>query len=172
MKPFFLLIMTVFLLSAEDADAKARPRTLAGQVVAVADGDTLTLLDRRYSQYKIRLLGIDAPERAQAFGRVSREHLARRTMGKEVTARCLKRDRYQRWLCRIELDGVDVNQAQVAAGLAWHYRAYGRDQTLVDWTVYALDELRARQARRGLWSDPRPVAPWDYRRSKRVSAAG
>ncbi len=143
-----------------------------GQVVAVADGDTVTVLDGRKRQHKIRLTGIDAPEKSQPYGNVSRQHLAGLVFGREVRANCPKKDRYQRQLCKIEVDGRDVNLAQLAAGMAWHYKAYGKDQGLFDFTGYALVELEARYRRRGLWADPRPQAPWKYRQAKRAASSG
>ncbi len=150
----------------------ASAAVIEGRVVAVADGDTLTLLDARKRQHKVRLTGIDAPEKRQPFGDASRQHLAGLVFGREVRARCPKKDRYQRQLCKVEVDGKDANLAQLAAGMAWHYRAYGKDQGLFDFTGYALIELEARYRRRGLWADPRPQAPWDFRRARREAAAG
>ncbi len=144
---------------------------IQGRVVAVADGDTVTVLDGRKRQHKIRLTGIDAPERLQPFGKASHQQLAGLVFGREVRAHCPKKDRYGRALCRLEVDGRDVNLAQIAAGMAWHYKAYGRDQGLFNFTGYALVELEARYRRRGLWSDPRPVAPWAFRRAKREASA-
>lgn len=145
---------------------------LQGRVVAVADGDTVTLLDGRKRQHKIRLTGIDAPEKRQPYGEASRQHLAGLVAGREVRARCPKKDRYGRALCRLEVDGRDANFAQLRAGMAWHYKAYGRDQGLFNFTGYALVELEARYRRRGLWAEPRPLAPWVYRQRKREAAAG
>lgn len=150
----------------------ASAAVIEGRVVAVADGDTLTLLDARKRQHKVRLTGIDAPEKRQPYGDASRQHLAGLVFGREVRARCPKKDRYQRQLCKVEVDGKDANLAQLAAGMAWHYRAYGKDQGLFDFTGYALIELEARYRRRGLWADPRPQAPWDFRRARREAASG
>ena len=105
-------------------------------------------------------------------GEASRQHLAGLVFGREVRADCPKRDRYGRWLCKLRVDGRDANFAQLTAGMAWHYKAYGKDQGLFDFTGYALAELEARYRRRGLWADPRPQAPWDFRRAKREAAGG
>lgn len=158
------LVTAAFLFfSAHSAGAEI----LAGRIVAIADGDTVTLLDANKQQHKIRLSGIDAPERKQAFGNVSRQHLAKIVFGKEVTAECPKTDRYRRWICTIEVDGIDANLAQVTAGMAWHYKAYQRDQRPDDRTRYAVAEERAQEEKRGLWVDRNPVAPWEFRKSKR-----
>ena len=93
---------------------------LTGRIVSVADGDTVTLLDTNLRQHKIRLSGIDAPERRQPFGNRSRLHLGALVFGRQVTADCPKTDRYKRAVCRLEVDGVDANLAQLEAGMAWH----------------------------------------------------
>ncbi|WP_315968374.1 thermonuclease family protein [Thauera aminoaromatica] len=143
-----------------------------GRIVSIADGDTVTLLDAGKRQHKIRLSGIDAPERKQAFGHRSREHLDQLVLGKQVTTDCRKTDRYKRAVCKIKVDGIDANLAQVAAGMAWHYREYEREQSLMDRLRYAHAENRAQEERRGLWADRAPVAPWDFRRAAKRDAAG
>lgn len=145
----------------------ASAETLTGRIVAIADGDTATLLDASKQQHKIRLSGIDAPERRQAFGTVSREHLAGLVFGKEVTADCPKTDRYRRLICTVEVGGIDANLAQVAAGMAWHYKAYQRDQRPHDRMRYGNAEQEAKQEKRGLWVDRSPLAPWEFRKAKR-----
>lgn len=141
--------------------------TLTGQVVAISDGDTVTLLDSSYRQRKVRLVGIDAPEKSQPFGTRSRQNLADLVFGKLVVANCTKTDRYHRELCKIEVDGIDANLAQIEGGMAWHYKMYQKDQAPADRKLYAQAERDARQARRGLWIDRIPQAPWEYRKAKR-----
>ena len=140
---------------------------LTGRIISIADGDTVTLLDANLQQHKIRLSGIDAPERRQPFGNRSRLHLGALVFGRQVTADCPKTDRYKRAVCRIEVDGVDANLAQVEAGMAWHYKEYAREQRAPDRRRYAQAEDVARQTRRGLWGDRTPVAPWDFRKARR-----
>ena len=141
---------------------------LTGRIVSIADGDTVTLLDADKRQHKIRLSGIDAPERKQAFGTRSRQHLGELVFGKQVTADCSKTDRYKRAICKLEVDGLDANLAQIEAGMAWHYMAYEREQNLLDRWRYAKAEDSARDLRRGLWADRAPLAPWDFRKAKRA----
>ena len=140
---------------------------IRGRVVSVADGDTVTVLDSSNAQHKIRLSGIDAPERAQPFGRKARERLAELVAGKSVEVETDKTDRYGRSVGKIVLNGTDVNLAMVVAGFAWHYKAYAKEQSAVDRRLYADAESDARQARRGLWFDVDPVAPWEWRARKR-----
>ena len=163
------LVWIAVLIGAADC-SEARSTHLTGRIVSIADGDTVTLLDADKRQHKIRLSGIDAPERRQAFGNRSRQHLGELVFGKQVTADCPKTDRYKRALCKLQVDGVDANLAQVAAGMAWHYREYEREQSLMDRLRYAHAEGRAQEEQRGLWADRAPVAPWDFRRAKREAA--
>ena len=144
--------------------------SLSGRIVSVADGDTVTLLDANLRQHRIRLSGIDAPEKRQPFGNRSRLHLGALVFGKQVTAHCPKTDRYKRAVCRIEVDGIDANLAQVEAGMAWHYKAYAREQSPADRRRYAKAEDRARETRLGLWADRAPVAPWDFRKARKNTA--
>ena len=159
-------ITALVLTSTHSASAA----TLTGRIVSISDGDTVTLLDANLQQHKIRLSGIDAPEKRQPFGNRSRLHLGTLVFGKHVTADCPKTDRYKRAVCRIEVDGVDANLAQVEAGMAWHYKAYSREQSPADRWRYAKAEDRARDARQGLWADRAPVAPWDFRKARKNTA--
>jgi endonuclease YncB( thermonuclease family) len=137
--------------------------TVTGRVVGVSDGDTLTVIDRSNQQHRIRLNGIDAPEKAQPFGNVSKQNMARLTFGREIVADCPKVDRYGREVCLVRVNDVDVALAQIEAGLAWWYRRYAKEQNLSDRQVYEQVEGAARTAGRGLWSDPVPVPPWEWR---------
>lgn len=140
--------------------------TLAGRVVAVADGDTVTVVDRNHARHTVRLAGIDAPERNQPFGAQSRDHLVGLALDKDTVVEFHKEDRYGRLVGKVLIAGNDVNLAQVRAGLAWHYKDYQSEQSLVDRTRYAAEEFMARAAGRGLWSDGSAIPPWDWRRSR------
>jgi endonuclease YncB( thermonuclease family) len=140
---------------------------LEGKVVSVHDGDTITLLDATKHQHKIRLAGIDAPELSQAFGRVSRQHLADQVAGRTVAIEWTKRDKYQRLVGKLLLNGRDINITQIEAGLAWHYKEYAMEQSPEDRQRYARAEEKSRATRLGLWQDGQPVPPWMYRKSKK-----
>jgi endonuclease YncB( thermonuclease family) len=157
--------------------------TLTGRVVGVADGDTITVLDADRRQHKIRLGGIDAPEKAknekdkgQPFGQRSKENLSRLVFGKEVRVEWDKRDRYDRivgkvWVqpasCPTCPKTLDAGHAQITVGLAWWYRKYAKEQSAEDRGAYEFSEQEARAKRVGLWSDPDPVPPWEWRRTAR-----
>ena len=140
-----------------------------GTVVSIADGDTLTLLDASKTQYRIRLDGIDAPERTQPHGQRARQSLAALAHGRAASANCPKVDRYGRAVCRVVVDGVDIGLEQIRRGYAWHYVKYAHEQRAIDREQYARAESDARLASAGLWSFSDPVPPWNYRRLARGS---
>jgi endonuclease YncB( thermonuclease family) len=152
----FLLIFSVCTASAS--------KIIQGKVVSVADGDTITVLDAEKTQHKIRLQGIDAPEKAQAFGAKSKQALYEMVHGKTVQVSFEKSDKYGRILGKVLLDGQDICLQQIKAGLAWHYKKYQNQQPLADRDAYSASETAAKNEKLGLWSDPRPVAPWDFRK--------
>lgn len=140
---------------------------LTGKVVRVADGDTVTILDSSNQQRKIRLVGIDAPERKQAYGQRSKQSLSEMVAGKTVSVDWNKRDRYKRVVGKILLDGRDINLEQVKRGMAWHYKAYEREQDVEDRSAYAQAEYQAQRGKVGLWADARALAPWEFRKAKK-----
>lgn len=142
---------------------------LAGEVVGLSDGDTVTVLDATKTQYKVRLAGIDAPEKSQPFGNRSRQHLAELVFRKQVVVEWSKQDRYGRIVGKVLVAGRDACLAQVSAGLAWHYKAYQREQSPGDQAAYAAAEEAARGKRVGLWRDPAPMAPWEFRHARRTN---
>jgi endonuclease YncB( thermonuclease family) len=124
---------------------------------------------------KIRLSGIDAPERGQAFGNQAKQAMGVLAFGKKAEADCHKVDRYGRDVCVVCVDGKDVGLRLVEQGQAWHYTAYQRDQTASDRLRYAQAESEAREARAGLWRDSGssapPVPPWEWRKAKKTGDA-
>lgn len=159
-----ILLLTALLLLANISTAD----TLYGRVVGVADGDTVTVLDATNTQWKIRLMGIDAPEKKQAFGSKSKEYLSGLAFNKQVTVEYNKQDRYGRTVGKIIINGVDANLEQVKAGMAWHYKQYQREQSVEDRMIYTLAEEQARAGKRGLWIGPEPVPPWDWRKQQKI----
>lgn len=144
----------------------ATPIVFEGRVVGVQDGDTITVLDSSNAEHRIRLLGIDAPEKGQAFGTQSKQNLSEAVFDKLVTIEWSKHDRYRRIVGKVLLNGRDVCLAQVSSGMAWHYKNYEADQTPQDRPLYAAAEVAARASRVGLWIDPDPMPPWDFRKQR------
>lgn len=144
------------LLSAE---------TLKGKVVFVADGDTVTIKTADGSKEKIRLQGIDAPERDQSYGTESGKVLEKMVKGKTVTVKSEERDDYDRVLGTVYLNGKNINLELVKKGAAWHYKHYAPDNDAL-----AKAEAAARKARAGLWKEEDPTAPWDFRHGTKTPA--
>lgn len=145
---------------------------LHGQVVRVLDGDTLSVADGRHRRIKVRLSGIDAPEKNQAHGRESRAHLASMLMGKAVDVEWDKRDAYGRVIGRVLIapsacpacdKSRDAGLAQISAGYAWWYRTESQELAYADKYRYAFAENAARARRSGLWAAPAPMPPWVWR---------
>lgn len=137
--------------------------TITGKVVGVSDGDTIVVLDASKTQFKIRLSGIDAPEKAQPFGQRSKEHLSDLVFAKQVTVQFNKTDKYGRTVGKVLVGAVDANLEQIKAGLAWHYKEYASEQPAADRDSYARAEVAARSSTLGLWRDAKPMPPWDWR---------
>jgi endonuclease YncB( thermonuclease family) len=158
------LALIVLLVLATRACAATPRHTLVGQVMKIADGDTLTVLDQSRVQHKIRLAGIDAPERTQAFGTQARNALASAVFRQTVRVEVTDTDRYGREVGRVYCAGHFVNADLVRAGFAWRYTQW--DKT----GEFAPLEADARRHRRGLWADSHPIPPWEFRKAKRGGA--
>ena len=146
-------------------------------VVGVSDGDTLTARcgePGQYEQVKVRLQGIDAPERKQPFGERARQALAELTFQKEAELRCTKTDRYKRQVCSVWVapasaptgpHTLDAGLAMITQGMAWWYRAYSREQSPQERGQYEFAEQEAKARKVGLWRETEPIAPWDWRKA-------
>lgn len=145
----------------------SQAETISGQVIGVTDGDTITVLDSSKQQHKIRLAGIDAPEKQQPFGERSKQNLVELTFGKDVSVNWRKKHR-DRLIGKVTVNGADVSLEQLKAGMAWWYEKYRKEQSPDDQRLYAKGEQQARSERVGLWRDPAPVAPWQWRTAQRV----
>jgi endonuclease YncB( thermonuclease family) len=161
-KIFFQTIGAVFLTLVLSFSVWA---DFTGKVVKISDGDTITVLDHYKVQHRVRLTGIDAPERKQAFGSRSRQSLGKLVFSKTVTVKTNKRDRYGRVLGKVLINGIDVNKEQIRRGMAWH--GYLRDQAVADRISYADTEKDARKKQRGLWVNPNSLPPWKWRKLKK-----
>ena len=156
--------------------ARAAPHVLDVHVVAVADGDSLTVRDSNGVTHEVRLAGIDAPEHGQPYSRQSKASLVRMALGQDARIEWSERDGYGRlvakaWVAPADVSclanscprTLDTGLAQVTTGLAWHYKKYERDQSEQDRHRYADAETEARARRLGLWQDPAAAPPWDWR---------
>lgn len=156
----------------------ARADSLSGRVVAVADGDTVTLLDAEHHLHRIRVAGIDAPEKKQDFGDLSKMNLAALVFDRDVDVIGDKIDRYGRRVGKIMAADprcefppcpktLDAGLMQIKSGMAWWYRQYAKEQSFEDRAVYEKAEVEARLQLRGLWMASSPAPPWEWRNNKR-----
>lgn len=158
---------TTLLLAIALLALPGHAELISGRVVRVTDGDTIVVLDADKVQHKIRLAGIDAPEKSQAFGQRSRESMAELVANRTVIVDTKKRDHHGRQIGKVLVNGQDINVEQIRRGLAWFYRQYQRELSAADRQIYDRAESEAKDFRRGLWADKDPVAPWDFRASER-----
>ena len=146
--PIVLLLLSIPISSQAE--------TFTGKVVGVADGDTISVM-REGRAVKVRLHGIDCPEKGQAFGTRAERFTSDMAFGMEVEVRIQTTDRYGRIVGEVILpDGLSLNKQLVYVGLAWWYRKYAPN----DRTLKAL-EAGARAEKRGLWADKNPILPWE-----------
>ena len=155
MRTIFLSILVIFplLLSAQ---------ILKGKAVKITDGDTFTLLVDGHEQVRIRIDGIDAPEKGQAFGNRAKEYLSGMIWGEMLTVCVTKTDRYGRSIGKVSTPSVvDVGLEMIKAGYAWQYRDYNKEKPYED------AEILARRNRNGLWQDKNPIRPQDFRKTRK-----
>jgi endonuclease YncB( thermonuclease family) len=176
-KPARFLVFVGIICAAPVQGASAAPRMLDAHVIAVADGDSLTVRDSNGLTHGVRLAAIDAPEHGQPYSAQSKSSLVRTALGKDARIEWLERDDYGRLVAKVWVvpadapcratpcpRTLDAGLAQVTDGLAWHYKRYERDQALEDQHRYADAETEARARRLGLWQDASAAPPWEWRR--------
>lgn len=169
----FLLLAFIELVSPCVAAARAQEDDLTpfydARVLSVLDGNTLSVRNETTNQQSyVRLRGIDAPESQQPYGAAARQRLASLVAGKSVRIEFKGTDRMGTVEGRILLNGEDINLAQLRAGLAWFHTIYGNELSDEQRKLYQEAETEARKARRGLWQDAEPTAPWQYRAAKQI----
>ena len=151
-----------FPLSSKKIPKDIKTKSWSGKVVGVADGDTITALNRGKEE-RIRLYGIDTPEKRQAFGKKAKQFTSSMVFGKTVKVKIKDIDRYGRTVALVYVDGESLNEALIKAGYAWVYQRYCKEVFCKDWLNL---ESAARDGKAGLWSEPNPRPPWDFRRKK------
>ncbi|MDC8450036.1 MAG: thermonuclease family protein [Nitrospira sp.] len=153
--------LSVLLMLLGSFPSLALAQSFSGQVVSILDGDTIDVLHNGQVE-RIRLNGIDAPERDQDYGQQAKQLAEELAHGQQVAIETKEQDRYGRTVGDVFLpDGRNLNKELVSAGLAWWYCEHSSDQTLKDL------EQDARDKKRGLWSDRVPIPPWVYRKIQR-----
>ncbi len=133
--------------------------SMSGKVIKVADGDTITIQTSNNEKIKIRLYGIDAPEKKQEYGIKSLDVLKKLSYGKTVDVEVKEKDRYGRTVGIVFLKGEEVNLKMIETGNAWYYKKYAKEQI-----NYADAEAEARKNKLGLWNSDKQMPPWEYRK--------
>ncbi|RPD42610.1 thermonuclease family protein [Chitinophaga barathri] len=152
---------TLLILILALSSVIARAQTYTGKVTAVKDGDTIEMLVNG-KPLRIRLFGVDSPEKGQPFGEKARQYTSGLCFGKVVKARKESRDQYGRTVAEVYLpDGSSLNMQLVKAGFAWQYTQFSKSRDM------AQAQTEAKAARKGLWLDAHPVAPWVWRKQRR-----
>ena len=156
-----IVVIAINIAGCKNAEVNEPVVAVVGKVVKVVDGDTLHVYNNKKT-YKIRLSGIDAPERGQAYGKRAKEHLEFLVAGKQVIAIVESKDRYGRYVASVKVQSKDVCAEMLTAGYAWHYKQYDNNK------YYYELQREAKKAKRGLWLDKKPQAPWEYRKEQRA----
>jgi len=165
---FLLAIFSLCLIwniGCNNETKELNPNLIAGHVTGITDGDTFTLLTKEKNQIKIRLYGIDCPEKKQDFGQAAKQELSILIFNKDVLARKKDIDRYGRTVAIVyDKNNTCINEVMLESGLAWHYLKYDTNP------AWEQMQNEARKNKTGLWVQPNPVAPWEWRAMKRTSA--
>lgn len=157
----FLFIYILVIANPVASQTRSGLAPFKGKVIKIVDGDTYDVLTSDYKTIRIRMNGIDAPEKKQPFGQKSKDYLGGLCFGKTVLVKPQSYDRNKRLIADTYTpDNKDLSREMVRAGYAWHFKKYSKDKNLAD------DENHARSNKAGLWADNEPVAPWEFR-SKR-----
>jgi endonuclease YncB( thermonuclease family) len=154
------LLFTCFAFASKEPK-----KIIKGKVVNISDGDTITVLTKNNQNKKIRLYGIDAPERKQAYGNLSKKHLTKMVAGKQVEVKIYDTDKYGRSVGVVSNKKKNINKQMVKDGYAWNYKKYNK---LSDRKDYERAERNARGRKAGLWKDKKPVNPSRQRRSRKT----
>jgi len=165
MKDFAIKFTLGLLVSLVFALVDAKAEVLIGTVVGITDGDTITVLAKDNKEHKVRLMGIDAPEKTQDFGDESKKALSNYIYQREVTVDYKKLDKYQRKVGKVILDKQDICLAMIELGMAWHYKDYEKEQSKTDRDLYSQAEVKARESRIGLWQLSNAIKPSAFRRN-------
>ena len=164
---YTLTILLFFNINLVRADFTAK-------VQRVVDGDTIYVVDNFGKKFKVRLSGIDAPEKNQPYGLASTYKLTKIILNKWVLLKSklnngnlYSTDRYNRVLAKVMYEGRDINLLQVSGGYAWHFKRYQKQQTPSDRELYSQAEIDAKKNELGLWGEKKQIAPWKWRKIKK-----
>ncbi len=165
---FFLFALFVSFCTIVSAqDVKSSKTFVSGKVIAIADGDTVTVLTEENEQFKVRLAGIDCPEKTQAFGNRAKKALSEKVFGQNVRIEHRGKDQYGRTLGIVMMGNIDINEYMIAQGVAWHFKRYASSQPQEEADRYSKAEEIARKNKKGLWVQDNPTPPWKFREDQK-----
>lgn len=156
-----VILISLALAATVNAKTNQNEATWQGKVISIADGDTVTVLTNANEQVKIRIYGIDCPEKKQAFGAKAKQFLSSLIFGQVVMIQPLGKDLYGRTIARITCEGRDIGLTMIQYGYAWWYQQYAKKE--ID---YKKAQSKAKEQQLGLWADANPVEPWKFRKHK------
>lgn len=169
---FYLFILFALVLPScnNDKSSKGTPemavaqnngKIFYGKVIGISDGDTFRFLTEKNETVRVRLYGIDAPEKGQDYSTQSQQKLSSLIFSKQVRVEQKNKDRYGRVVGIAFVAGLNVNEEMLRSGMVWHYRQYDKNE---EW---ARLQNEAQRKKAGLWSMPSPTPPWEWRKEKR-----
>ncbi len=157
-----ILLLLIFISNTVLAEI------IEGKVVGIMDGDTIKILDHTNTQFKVRLSGIDSPEKAQPFYNNAKQSLSDLIFDKQVKIEYKKSDQYGRIVGKVIIDGNDANLEQVKRGYAWFFKQYQNELVMDDRLGYLHAHEAAQSSKQGLWIDLNPIPPWEFRKAKKA----
>ncbi len=150
-----IFVLSLFVLSTYS-------QNISGKVVAITDGDTFKLLTKDSTLVIVRIANIDSPEKKQPYSQRAKQFVSDAIFGKVVVIKELKKDRYKRSVATVIYDkNLNLSEELLKQGLAWHYKQYSKDPML-----QSLED-QAKIKKIGLWQDPKPIPPWEWRANKK-----
>jgi endonuclease YncB( thermonuclease family) len=155
--PFLFCFATLFGSTFSIGDD-----SFEAKVKRIIDGDSILVTDSKEVEYEVQLEGIDAPELKQDFGKESANALTKLLKDKSVKLTWGSKDTYDRLLAQVYVEDVHVNMEMLKSGMAWHFKRYNKSEEL------AKAEIVAKEAKKGLWAQESPVAPWDFRKETKA----
>ena len=161
----FKIFLGILLLGGNNLSCSPESFSqMSGKVIKIVDGDTYDLLLKNNTTIRIRMAGIDAPEKGMPFYKVAKDYLGKLCFGKQIHLEIIEKDRYGRYIAYSFLENrTELSHEMIKGGMAWHFKKYSSD------AVLSSLEIAARKSKLGLWADENPMPPWENRRMHKKS---
>jgi len=156
-----LIVLTISFFTYNNSYSQSND-FIIGKVIGISDGDTFSLLlEKDNFEIRVRLNHIDCPEKKQPYSQKAKKKLSDLIFGKQCKVYYSKKDGYGRVLGTVFINNVNINEEMVKSGFAWHFKKYS------DSKIFSDLEINARKLKLGLWQDPNPISPWEWRNLKK-----